>query len=367
MSALEIIGVVVMTTIEAIVIICKTSMFLEHRLPKAVSVMILTVFAVSFNAVNNIGTVSENADMVLYAVALQTILTPIVYSLCCCSWLTTVAEMYVYNIIFLTLPGAVISMFLPAEYFESVTSSYQSLAVNAAVFAMLNLLTIIAYKHRWLKSINAKVCIAVYIVTFYLVRVAANFISPALMDLLSNRVVMVVMAAFCVVSMMSALVFPELMFKRQQNEEAASRAELNRFICRHIAEQNTALRAFRHDLANHLQVADSYDANDIRAHRDRVAEIIDSYSAPRVTADTEVNAILDQAGQLMLSSGIEFSVNWVNPPSEFTAEQRDNLLCQLVEMYCDAKNRNTKTEITLTADAHNIDLRQSSEQNGVQQ
>ena len=367
MSTLEIAGVVVMTTIEAFFIIVKTSMFLRHRLPKIISVMALTVFAVSFNVVNNFGTITENSDAVLYAVALQTVLTPVIYSLCCCRWLATVAELYVYNIVFLTLPGLVISLFLPAEFVESVTSSYRSLAVNAAMIIALNILSIIAYKHRWLKGINEKVCVVVYIITFYLIRIIANLISPTIIDLMSNRIITLVIAAFCVVSMLSALVVPELMTKRQQNEEAASRAELNSFICRHIAEQNAAIRSFRHDLANHLQIADSSGADEIRKHRDRVAEIIDSYSAPQVTGDAEVNAILDQTRQLMLSSGIAFSVNWINPPSEFTAEQRDDLLNRLVEMYCDAKNSNMKTQITLAADEYHIDLQQTTEQNGVQQ
>ncbi len=366
MSALEISGVVVMTTIEAIFIIVKTSMFLRHRLPRIMSVMALTAFAVLFNAVNNIGTITQNSDAALYAVALQTVLTPIMYSLCCSSWLATVAEMYVYNIVFLTLPGLVISLFLPTEIVESVTSSYRSLAVNAVMLIALNILSIIAYKYRWLKGINENVCIAIYIIAFYLVRIAANLISLTMPDSLSNRVVTVVMAAFCVVSMMSALIIPELMFKRRQNAEAASRAELNSFICRHIAEQNTAIRAFRHDLANHLQVAGSCDAGEIRRHRDRVAEIIASHSAPPVTADTEVNAILDQTRQLMLSSGMSFSVNWVNPPSVFTDEQREALLYRLAETYCDAANGNSDAEITFTADGYDFSLQHTTNRNGVQ-
>ncbi len=363
MSTLEITSVIIITAIEALAVVAKTSMFLKHRLPKAVSVAFLTAFAAAFSLVKNI---SSDSEVILSAAVVQTVLTPVVYSLCCRRWLPAISEIYVYNIVFFTLPGAVVSMFLPAEYVESFNSSYQSLAVNAVMLAVLNLLSIIAYKHRWLKGINENLCIAVYIIAFYLARVLAAAVGIAVPDSLSMKIIGAVAAVFCVMSMIYALIVPELMLKRQQNADAASKAEINSFICRHIANQNAEIRAFRHDLANHLQVADSCDASEIRKHRDRVEEIIASYSSPTITADDEVNAILAQTKQLCLSSGIDFSVNWVNPPSEFTAEQRDNLLYRLAEMYCDSMKEKPNTEIALTADGYEIVLQCTTKQNGVQ-
>lgn len=348
---------IIMSVVSCAFVVIRLSLFYQHRIPKAVSVTLLTLFATGFDVLISFG----GERIAVYAAIAQTVLTPVIYSLCCSRWLRVSAELYCYNIVFCTLPGVVGVMLL--------TAAFQSGLINEIVFSGIPVLmstafyalTVVAYKRRWLRIIDPRISLAVYIVSFYILRVLTR-IFPSIPDSVTYPMGVVITAS-SVMTLLCVLILPELAEKRAQNERMRAAAAVNDLICRHLVSQNAAARAFRHDIANHLQVLEGSHEPSPR-HREQLARIIGGHLSPAVTEDMELNAMLHQLDRLMQDSGRTFTVSWNDPPRKLAADRRSELLDRALELFYDIQINNKRGSVELLADGEDYRLLFRAERDG---
>lgn len=347
---------IVFVTVFAVFSYVKAKLFYQFKCRRATGIALLTVWSMLPDMLIETETlvtpvISVSNYMIFLAANLSVyLLTPLVLMLLVKDWLRTSANVYMYKMVFCSLPASMAYTMVMQKYILTYSADrvvLQETIAFTTVYSLFSVLSIIACQKRWLGKVPAALSVAIYVIGFYMVKLGTGLFNiyyaategAEILDISENDIdinlaVSLMSVVFLLLASVILVVFL-LVGRRKKAQRLMRRNSFNERLSTYLKSGTEEMRRFRHDLANHIQAGEAAYVYGIGDYSRSLKEFAEGFISPELTGCKELDVFLEQIRSLLAASGKELRVEVPETLAELSPEKLSDTENTVLEKLCD--------------------------------